>query len=660
LWLMGSPSGSSCVDSWKAFCKPEVVFVTEPNPTVRYMIIFLACATAIVLADCSGSGPTAPVVSMQPQSATLANGAVAAFGVQATGQQPLAYQWSKNGIAITGATGSTYLTSPVGSSDSGSSFSVVVTNSLGKANSASAVLTVVAAPIDVLTYHNDLARTGQNSNEVRLMPTNVTQTHFKKLGLDTTDGKVDAQPLIASGVNVNGSFHNVLYIATEHDSVYAYDADSGALLWKASLLPSGSGESPSDTVGCNFVSPEIGVTATPVIDRTRGAIYVVAMSKSASGTYFQRLHALSLATGTEMFGGPTQVPSVLAGQSQTFVPLNYLERAALLLVNGEIFTSWTSHCDNLPYSSWVIAFDADTMQVAQSFNGEQGDPTGAGSFWNGGSGPSADSIGNVYLLSANGTFDTTLDAAGFPQYQDYGNSFIRLDPPVQASATLNVHDYFAIYNTLDESAADKDLGSGGTMLLPDQSDSSGMVRQLIVGAGKDNNVYVVDRNNMGHYRVSDNTQIWQELVNAFPNAQYGIFGAPAYFNGRVYYGAVADGISAFTFSNARLSETAVDETAVSFPYPGATFSISANGARNGIVWAVENSTTEAVLHAFDASNLTTELYNSTQAGSRDILGPGSKFTPPTIANGKVYVATQVDLTNDPTGLQNGVAVFGAF
>jgi hypothetical protein len=588
-------------------------------------------------------------------------GAVAVFSVTAIGESPFTYQWSKNGAVISNSNSPTYLTSPLSMSDSGTSFSVVITNSQGTVKSANAVLTVVTATnIDVSTYHNDNARTGQNINEVRLIPANVTQTHFHKLGIYPTDGKMDSQPLVVSDLTVNGTARNVLYIATEHDSVYAFDADSGTQLWKTSLLPAGSGEQPSNARGCDFVTPEIGVTATPVIDRTRGAIYLVAASMDASGaTFYQRLHALSLTTGAEMFGGPTTVPATFAGMNQTFYSWQYLERAALLLANGRIYTTWSSHCDALPYSSWVITFDATTLQVSQVFNGQMGNPNGQGSFWNSGSGPAADTAGSVYLLSANGSFDTTLDADGFPQFQDYGNSFIKLAPPSQISSTLAVQDYFTMYDSNKESAEDEDLGSGGGMLLPDLTDGTGTVRHLMVGAGKDDHVYVLDRDNMGKFNVNDNSQIWQELVTAFPYAQWGVFGAPAYFNNQVYYGAVADAISAFPVTNAQLS-AAASRTPNSFPYPGATPSVSANGAQHGIVWAVENSSAQAVLHAYDAADLSKELYNSNQAGTRDTFGPGSKYVPPTIANGKVYVVTQIDLTNNPNGLPEGVVAFGAF
>ncbi len=617
----------------------------------------MAWAVIGVLTACGSSTPQPPSITAQPQSTSATEGAVAVFGVTAAGDGALTYQWRKNGTSIAGANTSTYFTAPVTMGDSGASFSVTVTNAVGSTKSTAASLTVAAAVnIDVPTYHNDTARTGQNIAETRLTPANVTQAHFRKLKIFPADGKIYAQPLVVSNLSVNGTVRNVLYTATEHDTVFAYDADTGLLLWKTSLLA--PGEVPSDDRGCDFVTPEIGVTATPVIDRDRGAIYVIAASVNTD--FVQRLHALSLTTGAEMFGGPTQIPAVFPGINQTFYAWAYVERSALLLANGRIYTSWASHCDTLPYTSWVITFDASTLQVSQVFNGELGDPAGRGAFWNSGSGPAADAAGNVYLLMANGTFDTTLDADGFPAFQDYGNSMIRLAPPAAGSSTIAVHDYFSMYNTVSETSGDTDLGSGGGILLPDLTDETGTTRQLMVGAGKDKHIYVVERDNMGKFNAQNNAQIWQDRDGGFQNTQYGNFGGPVYFNNVIYFGPVGGPINAIPITNAKLSTSTSSISATKFPYPGAAISISANGTQNGILWAIENSSTQGVLHAYDASDLTKELYNSSQSGSRDAFGPGSKYVPPTIANGKVYVTTQVDLTKNPNGLQEGVAVFGPF
>lgn len=500
-----------------------------------------------------------------------------------------------------------------------------------------------SAQTDVTTYHDDIARTGADSTESVLTPANVNSASFGLLRFLTVDGRVDAQPLYLSHLAIAGATHNVVFAATEHDSVYAFDAQTGAALWQVSLL--GSGESPSDDRGCSQISPEIGVTSTPVIDRgagPHGAIFVVAMSKDSSSNYYQRLHALDVTTGTELFNGPVTVNptySSPAGGQKTFSAGQYAERAALLLENQTIYTSWTSHCDGQPYSGWIVGFSESTLAQTAVLN-IAADSDGGPSIWMSGGGLAADSAGNIYLLTANGAFDTVQDANGLPQYGDYGNSFLKLST---AGGGLAVADYFAPSDEVAESAADQDLGSGGAMLLPDVADSSGVVRHLMVGAGKDHRLYVINRDNMGKFSSSGNAD-WQELDGAFPG---GVFSSPAYFNGTVYYGPVEGFLEAFTVAGAKLSTQPASATSTAFGYPGTAPAVSANGTSNGIVWAVENSS-PAVLHAYDASDLTHELYNSNQAANgRDNFGAGNKFITPAIADGMVFVGTT-----------NGVAVFG--
>jgi hypothetical protein len=497
--------------------------------------------------------------------------------------------------------------------------------------------------VNVLTYHNDNARTAQNLTETTLTTTNVSSSTFGKIGFYSVDGKVDAEPLYASAVNIPGKgTHNILIVASEHDSVYAFDADSGTTVWKATMLQ--SGESTSDNRGCNQIEPEIGITSTPVIDRTRGpngAVYVVAMSKSGS-TYHQRLHALDLAQGTELFGGPADIQAKFPGTGDAsdgtniiFDPAQYAERAGLLLLNGVIYTSWTSHCDIRPYTGWMISYDASSLAQTSVLNLT---PNGnEGAIWMSGGALAGDDSGNVYVLEANGTFDTTLNASGFPSKGDYGNAFLKLST---TGNQLSVADYFEMYNQASENGSDGDLGSGSPMLLPDLKDGSGNTKHLAVGAGKDKNLYVVDRDSMGKFDPSRNN-IYQEIPGAFSDA---VFSAPAFFNGTVYMGSVGGPLQGFTTASAKLSASA--KTSNSFAYPGANPSISANGTSNAIVWAVEN-TNPAILHAYDATTLK-ELYNSNQAsGGRDQFGAGNKFITPMIANGKVFVGTT-----------NGVAVFG--
>ena len=591
----------------------------------------------------------APSITAQPANQTVTAGQTATFSVTVAGTTPFNYQWQKGTTAISGATSASYTTAPTIAADSGSQFSVVVSNAVGNVTSNAATLTVNAAgpaTTDVLTYHDDIARTGQNLSETTLTLGNVNSGTFGKLAFYSMDGRVDAEPLYASNVAVpNNGTHNLVIAATENDSVYALDANSGATIWQISTLK--TGETASDDRNCTQITPEIGVTSTPVIDRTQGpngAVYVVAMSKDGSGNYYQRLHALDLALGSELFGGPVEVQATYPGTGDNsngtdvvFDPGQYAERSALLLLNGVIYTGWTSHCDIRPYTGWIIGYSESTLAQTSVLNVT---PNGdAGSIWMAGAGLAADSAGNIYFLDANGDFDTSLNGSGFPGNGDYGNAFMKLST---SGNQLAVADYFEMDNGVEESDTDTDLGSGGTIVLPDLSDGSGNTWHLAVGAGKDSNLYVVNRDSMGKFSANNNN-IYQELAGALPG---GVWAMPAYFNNTVYYGSVGSPIQAFTIANAKLSTSATAKTATSFGYPGATPSVSAHGTSNAIVWAVENSN-PAVLHAYNATNLA-ELYNSNQApNGRDQFYIGNKFITPMIVNGHVFVGTPY-----------GVAVFG--
>jgi hypothetical protein len=618
---------------------------------------FIGLILPLGMVACGGggsSGPAAmaaiaPAITAQPASKSVVVGQTATFAVSASGTAPLAYQWLRNGAPIAAATTSSYIIPAAALTDNGAVFAVVVSNAAGRAISNSAALSVhatvsVAVTTDVTTSRNDQARTGQNLTESTLTPANVNATTFGLLRVLAVDGKVDAQPLYLSQLALGSGTHNVVFIATEHDSVYAMDADTGATLWHSSVLL--SGEVPSDTRSCSQVSPEIGVTATPVIDRaagTHGVIYVLAMSKDSSAVYHQRLHALDVTSGAELFGGPKEITAtypIAAGATASFDAGQYEERAALLLSQGVIYTSWTSHCDHSPYTGWIIAYDETTLAQKSVLNVAPNSGGSGPAIWMAGGGPAADSAGDVYLLTANGAFETTLDAQGFPNQQDYGNSFLKLAP---GAATLGVADYFTMWNEVAESNSDLDLGSGGELLLPDLTDESNTVRHLVVGAGKDGNIYVVSRDAMGKFNATAN-QIWQEVDGALPG---GVWSTPAYFNNALYYADVGGTLKAFGISNAKLSSAPTSQTSTSFGYPGTSPTISANATSNAIVWAAEN-TSPAVLHAYDATNLTRELYNSTQAANgRDSFAAGNKFIAVSIADGKVFLGTV-----------NSVGVFG--
>ena len=636
----------------------------------------LFIAAVLTLASCGGGSgktsgggggggstpPTAPAITTQPANQSVTAPATATFSVVASGTAPLTYQWQMNNSNIAGATSSSYTTPATTSADDGEIFTVVVTNSAGSTTSNMATLSVsttaMAMPTDITTFHNNVARTGLNSTESMLTQSNVNMHSFGLLRNLAVDGKVDAEPLYLSGLMINGAAHNVVFVETENESVYAFDSDTGVTLWQdtvANLLP--SGETVSDNRSCSQVSPTIGITATPVIDRhagQNGTMFLVGMSVDGQGNFHQRLHALDVTTGAELLNGPTEITATYPGTglgningTMTFAPGNYKERAALLLLNSQIYLTFASHCDFPPYQAWVMAYNESSLQQTTVLNltpngGDTGPggQWGSGAIWQSGGGPAADPQGNIYIAIANGAFETTLDSNGFPNQQDFGNAFVKLSP---SGGKLVLTDYFTMSGTLTEDDGDRDLGSGGPLVLPDMSNGTGGTKQLAIAAGKDGNIYVADRTNMGKFNSSTDN-IYQELLHVIPG---GIWGVPAYFNQTLYYCDSANSLKAFAFANAKLTSPPTSTTSANFEYPGALPSVSSNGTSNGIVWAIENSV-EAELHAYKANDLTTELYNSNQAASSaDHPGIGNKFITPAIADGKVFVATQ-----------NSVAVYG--
>jgi hypothetical protein len=527
--------------------------------------------------------------------------------------------------------------------------SAAVGNTTVEVSGTSGALTHAAAlafvvKIDVIMHHYDMGRTGLDANESILTHANVNYKQFGLLHILSVDGVVDAEPLMLTNFEIGGKVRDVLYVVTEHDSVYAFDAATYAQLWKTSVL--GANETPSGDFGCGQISPEIGITATPVIDRSfgaHGAIFVVGMTEDNAGNYHQRLHALDIVTGAELEHSPSEVAATYPGTGSNstngeviFDPSLYAERAGLLLLNGELYLGWTSHCDAGAYTGWLMAYSESTLKQTSVLNLT---PNGSeGSIWMAGSGLAADSDGYIYFLDANGTFDPTLNSKGFPVNNDFGNGFIKVST---SGGKLAVADYFEMYDTVNESNNDEDLGSGGALVLPDMKDASGAVHHLAVGAGKDSNIYVVNRDAMGKFNPNSDSGIYQEVDGAIGGA----WSMPAYYNGKIYYAASGDEMKAFNIVDAKLSTSPNYQSNNSFGYPGATPSISAAVNENGVVWAVDTSS-EAILHAYEAFDLN-EIYNTTQApNNRDQFGY-AHFSTPMVANGRVYV-----------GVQGGVAVFG--
>jgi hypothetical protein len=514
---------------------------------------------------------------------------------------------------------------------------------------------------NVLTYHNDSARIGQDLSETQLTPANVNAAQFGKLFSYPVDGYVYAQPLYVANLDLpDRGRHNVVFVATEHDSVYAFDADrttgADALpLWHDSFINPAAGVTTvpynDPALGQKDIYPEVGITGTPAIDDTTSTLYVAAKTRevvNGVAQYIYRLHALDITTGAEKFGGPVvisgSVPGMGAGHDdQGIVHFDALienQRPALLLLNGVVYLGWASHGDIGPYHGWLMGYNAQTLQQVAIFNVT---PNGfGGGIWASGGGPASDGNGNIFVNTGNGQFNAVTGS--------FGDSYLRL----RTTGGLTVSDYFTPYNQDYLSFNDYDLGSGGVMVLPDQP---GPHPHLLIGAGKEGTVYLVDRDNLGQYHDGyDNVvQTLPFAVGLTPTGEsfddyYGAFDTPAYFNSRVYYVGVGDVPKAFQLRDGLLSTTPVSQGSTTYGYGGATVSISANGATDGIVWAIEENNYAygpETLHAYDANDLAHELYNSNQAGVRDQPGLTNKFAVPTVANGKVYVPTQY-----------GVAVYG--
>jgi hypothetical protein len=509
------------------------------------------------------------------------------------------------------------------------------------------ILSVVIAPrpaqAQVTTSQYDNARTGADLNETRLTPQNVNAASFGKLFTLQVDGDIYAQPLYLAGVEIPGKGkHNVVFIATEHDSVYAFDADGqpSTPLWQVSFV-AGAGVTtvPAIAVQCPFIRPEIGITPTPVIDRETGTLYVLARTKESQSLlqgsrYFQRLHALAITTGAEKFGGPVEIKASVKGRGAggsggqiDFDPLRELPRASLLLANGQVYLTWASSCDIGPYHGWVIAYDAHTLAQTAVFNTSP-DAEESG-IWQGDTGPAADQDGFVFLATGNGKFDVA-DSGG----RDYGDSVLKLE---LSKNTLMVRDFFTPFDQKTLNSEDLDIGSGGPLLLPDQP---GPHPHLLMVGGKGGSMYVIDRDRMGKHHAGDDSHAVQVL-----RLGSGIYSAPAYWNHHVYIFAADDVLKDFAVEHGQLSARPVAQGVTRFIDPGATPTVSANGSRNGVVWVLRSKgwrspDTNAVLFAFDALNVAHELYNSEQNSARDRAGLCLRFNIPAVVNGKVYVGAK--------------------
>jgi len=593
--------------------------------------------------------------------------------------------WSVDGIAGGNSTRGTISTTGLYAPPATAGTHTITATSGTSAGSATISVTDLKG---VLTYHNDPARDGTNTREFALAPSTVTTATFGKLFSCAVDGAVYAQPLWTPGLSIAGGIHNVVFVATQHDSAYAFDADAHPCVtyWHVNLfdaLHGGTGNETSVTwndVGNCFgdIYPEVGVTGTPVIDPVTKTIYLVSASESnpvstgrcssSSAIFYHRLHALDLATGNEKFNAPVtiaaSVPGTGDGSSQGMVSFSsqlHHQRSGLAEVNGKIFVVFAAHEDATPYHGWVIGYKASNVQEQiEVFNTTPNGLNGAdGGIWGGGGAPAIDGYGDIYVTTGNGVFDE----APPPPDNDYGDSILRLHSmkgSTQNGVNLSVAGWFTPYDQLTLAHSDADLGSGAAVLLPNQTSGAGPTH-LLVQTGKEGMVYLIDRDNMGQFNPSNNDQI----VQSFPGPSNGLWGAPALWRNNLYIGGQSDSLKQFIFNPTTelFNPSVASFSAQVFGYPGSTPSVSSQGGTHGIVWAIDASlygyaspnagvgcsnvpvpaacTGPAILHAYDATNLAVEYWNSSMAANnRDTAGSAVKFVPPTVANGKVYVGTR--------------------
>ena len=504
--------------------------------------------------------------------------------------------------------------------------------------------TVISVPRPVITSQFGPARTGANLNEFILTPANVDVKHFGKVGSFPVDGPIYAQPLYLPGVNIPGKgMHDVVYVATEHDSVYAFDAQArgqGAALWHVTFLASGVTPVPAGDLECPLIAPEVGITSTPVIDAETGTLYVLARTKEKKGVlgeeYVQKLHALAITTGAEKFGGPVAIHAWTRGHGVgntngaiLFDPRRENPRAGLLLSQGMLYLTWASSCDAGPYHGWLMAYDAHTLKQAAVLNTSP--DANDGGIWLSDTAPAADDAGNVFVVTGNGRFDAA-DGG-----HDFGDSVlkVRLD-----HGKLAVADYFTPFNQKELDANDEDLGSGGPVLLPDQP---GKHPHLLLSGGKGGKLYLIDRDHMGGYHAGSDAN----ALGTWSFGKHALFGAPAFWNGHIYVVAGGDVLRDLAPGDRGLRAV---RAAASPKYPdaGATPAVSSRGNQDAIVWAIssydwQHSGPPAVLHAYAACDVSSELYNSEQAGARDRAGQALRFTIPLVANGRVFVGTRKEL-----------------
>jgi hypothetical protein len=592
-----------------------------------------ASATLTVSSVTMSVSPTAAAITLtrtQQFTATVPGGGAATWTVDGI----------PNGNSTVGTISSTGLYTA-----GGAGAHSIVASSVANSTQTAAATVAVTDLAGVYSYHNDLSRDGVNSQEYALTTANVTSS-FGKLASCAVDGAVYAQPLWIANVTIGAAKHNVVFVATQHDGLFAFDADSVpcAMLWTASLIDAAHGASAGETSvpgnlvgqGDGDIQPEVGVTGTPVIDPVAGILYVVSTSvNSAQTTFYQRLHAIDLTTGNEKTGSPIVIAATVSGtgyggSSPSFSAQQENQRPGLALANGNVYIAWASHEDTDPWYGWVMAYQYNGTAFTQSAAFNTAPNAGRGGVWMSGGAPAVDSSGNLYVSTGNGPFDAN-DST--PPYNDYGDSLLQL------SASLGVNQYFTPSDQLNDATYDKDFGAGGATVLADLPAGSSVTHTLVCG-GKDGTLYVLNRDVLGEFGVVP-------PVQAIPLG-HGLFSTAALWNGYMFVGPAGGSLLAYQLTPADAQFSLTSMSSQTYAWPGATPSISASGAQNGLVWALDTnsyctaqstSCGPAVLHAYDATDLATELWNSS-TNPLDVAGNAVKFTVPTVANGRVYVGTR--------------------
>jgi hypothetical protein len=568
----------------------------------------------------TGSTPAGTAsVSISPLRAALTTGQSQAFTATVTGNAVTCVNWEVDSIPGGNSSVGTVSATGVYSPPTAAGAHTVVARSVADTTATASASVFITDLAGVFTYHNDLSRDGVNSQEYALNTSTVKVATFGKRFACAIDASAYAQPLWVANVAIGGGTHNVLVAATVHDTVYAFDADASSChtYWSKSLLASGETWVTSTDLNCSDLTPDIGIVGTPVIDPNTNTIYVVSKSKNG-GTFHQRLHALSLIDGSEKFSGPQEIAFTSGGA--TFDPLKQNQRSGLALVNGVVYVTYASHCDSPVYYGWIVGYNASTLSQVSVFNDDPN--SGFGGIWMSGGAPAADSSNNLYVITGNGNWDGV---------SEFGDSFLKL------SSGLGVSSFFTPTNQSALNGSDVDLGAGGAAILVDQP--SATVPRLLVGGGKEGKLYVLNRDNLGGSGDS-------QAVQTFSIGN-GIFSTAAFWQNTLYIAPMQGHLQAFSLNatSGMFTTSSNSISAEAYGYPGATPSVSSQGTSNGIVWALErpNPVAAAILHAYDATNLGTELWN-TSNNAADHAGVDVKFTVPTVANGKVYVGTATEIS----------------